>query len=128
MLVGKVRGQLGHRVGAEVAAVRHDRGQYGADVLGRGLGGRQEMAGEAQLVIDLDQELGQFHAAHVLCQPGFELGQAILRLLVQFLVESVDKRQPYSSIYSVAVARRRLQTHPRPSGLQWIRLPASGSG
>ena len=88
LLVGHVRGQLGHGVSAQIAAVRHDRGQHGADVLGRrfqALSGRQEVAREAKLVIDLDQKLGQLHAAHVLGQPGFETGQAILRFLIQFL-------------------------------------------
>jgi len=51
--------------------VRHDRGQHGADVLGRrllALRRREEIAGKAKLIVDFDQKLGQFHAAHVLRQ------------------------------------------------------------
>ena len=29
----------------------------------------------AKLIVDFDQEVGQPHAAHLLCQPGFEEGQ-----------------------------------------------------
>ena len=76
------------RVDAEIATVRHDRGQHGADVFRRrllALSGREEIAGKAKLIVDFDQEVGQPHAAHLLCQPGFEAGQTILFLLVQFL-------------------------------------------
>jgi hypothetical protein len=73
LVVGDVRGQLRHRVDAEVATVRHDRGQHGADVFGRrllALSRREEILGKAKLIVDFDQEVGQFHAAHVLRQPG----------------------------------------------------------
>jgi len=76
LLVSDVRGQLRHRVDAEVATVCHNRGKHGADVFGRrllALSGREEIAGKAKLIVDFDQEVGQFHAAHVLRQPGFEV-------------------------------------------------------
>ena len=65
-----------------------DRGQHGADVFGRrllALSRREEILGKAKLIVDFDQEVGQFHAAHVLRQPGFEAGQTVLSFLVQFL-------------------------------------------
>jgi hypothetical protein len=57
LLIGHVWSQLGHRVGAQIAAVRHDRSQHGTDVLGRRLltlSGCQEVAREGKLVIHLD--------------------------------------------------------------------------
>ena len=62
----------------EVTTVRHDRGQHGADVFRRrllALSGREEIAGKAKLIVDFDQEVGQLHTAHLLCQPGFKAGQ-----------------------------------------------------
>ena len=44
-----------------------------------------EIAGKAKLIVDFDQEVGQFHAAHVLRQPGFKVGQTVLSFLIQFL-------------------------------------------
>src|ERR1700682_2273989 len=46
------------------------------------LSGREKIEGKAKLIVDFDQEVGQPHAAHLLCQPGFEAGQTILFLLV----------------------------------------------
>ena len=50
LLVSDLRGQLRNRVDAEVATVRHDCGQLGADILGRwlfALGEREEIASKA---------------------------------------------------------------------------------
>jgi hypothetical protein len=88
LLVGNIGGQLRHRVDAEVATVRHDCGKHGADVFRRrllALSGREEIAGKGKLIVDFDQEVGQFHAAHVFRQPGFEVGQTVLSFLIQFL-------------------------------------------
>ena len=41
-----------------------------------------------------DEEVGQFHAAHVLRQPGFEVSQTVLSFLVQFLGGLGDRCQP----------------------------------
>jgi hypothetical protein len=65
-----MRWSTAHRVDTEVATVRHDRGQHGADVSVRrllALRRREEIAGKAELIVDFDQEVGQFHSAHVLC-------------------------------------------------------------
>jgi hypothetical protein len=58
-----------------------------ANILGRrlfALGRHEQIAGKARLIVDLDQEIGQFHATHPLCQSGFEVSQTVF-LLVQFL-------------------------------------------
>jgi hypothetical protein len=44
--------------------VRHDRGQHGANVLGRrflALRRREEITGKAKLIVDFDQEVEQFY-------------------------------------------------------------------
>jgi len=98
---------------AEVATVRHDRSQHGADVFGGSLlalSGREEIAGKAKLIVDFDQEVGQLHAAHLLCQPGFEAGQTILFLLFQFL-GGVGGQAPAILVnHGVVVARPHLES------------------
>lgn len=57
--------------------MRHDRGQDGADVFGRrilALSRHKEIAGKAKLIVDFDEEVGLFHAAHVLRQGQSRLG------------------------------------------------------
>jgi len=66
------------------------------------------LQGKAKLIVDFDQEVGQLHAAHLLCQPGFEAGQTILFLLVQFLGGLSGQAPPILVNHSVAVARCRL--------------------
>jgi hypothetical protein len=108
LLVGYVGGQLRHRVDAEVATVRHHRGQHGTNVLGRRLlapRGREEITGKAKLIVNFDQEVRQFHVAHVLCQPGFEVSQTILFLLVQFLGGLGGQAPAVLVSHGVAIAR-----------------------
>jgi hypothetical protein len=65
--------------------VRHDRGQHGADILGRwllALSEREEIASKTTVIVDFNQEVGQFHSAHVFRQPGLEVSQTVLTILV----------------------------------------------
>jgi hypothetical protein len=55
LVVGNVRGQLRHRVDAEVATVRHDRGQHGADVLGRSLLALSRREERLSFAVEFDQ-------------------------------------------------------------------------
>ena len=58
LLVGDVRGELGHGVQANVAAMSQHRGQLQADAVRfavRSLVRRKEVVREAQVVVDLDQ-------------------------------------------------------------------------
>ena len=69
----------------------------------------REIAGKAKLIVDFDQEVGQFHAAHVLRQPGFEVSQTVLSLLVQFLAGLGGQPPAILVNHGVAVARCRLE-------------------
>jgi hypothetical protein len=55
LVVGNVRGQLRHRVDAEVATVRHDRGQHGADVFGRSLLALSRREERLSFAVEFDQ-------------------------------------------------------------------------
>ena len=88
LLVGDALGDLGHRVQADVAAVGQHDGQERAHVfrvtpaaLGRG----HEVVGEAQVVIDLDEQVREPDRAHVLGQPSLQVVQPCLRRGVQRL-------------------------------------------
>ena len=39
----------------------------------------------AKLIVDFDQEVGQLHAAHLFCQPGFEAGQRLEEFFIDDL-------------------------------------------
>jgi hypothetical protein len=88
LLVGDPLGDLGHRVQADVAAMRQHDGQERTDVLcitHPALGGRYEVVGEAQIVIDLDEQVGEPDRAHLLGQPFPQLAQPRLGCGVQGL-------------------------------------------
>ena len=77
---------------ADVAAVREHDSQKQAHVLGvtsSALSGGQEVVGEAQVVVDLDEQVWQPGRAHSLGQPSFQAVEPCLRLGVQ-LLGSVD--------------------------------------
>ena len=66
-----------------------------ANILGRrlfALGRHEQIAGKARLIVDLDQEIGQFHATHPLCQSGFEVSQTVFPSWSSFLVGSAVSR------------------------------------
>ena len=62
LLVGDALGDLGHRVQADVAAVPEHDGQDLAHIFGvtpPALGRGQEVVGEPQVVVDLDEQVGE---------------------------------------------------------------------
>lgn len=74
VVVGDALGELRHRVGADVTAISHDGGDDCAHILDELLvlpGWREEMAGEVELVIHFNQEVGQLDRPHPCRQPTF---------------------------------------------------------
>ena len=70
--------ELRHRVRADVAAVGHHRGENVADPIRRRvlpLGLRHEAAREPQVVVDLDEQVGEADAPHVRREPRLEPGE-----------------------------------------------------
>ena len=86
LLVGDALGDLGHRVQADVAAVRQHDGQERTHVLRvtpPALSGRHEVVGETQVVIDLDEQVREPDRAHLLGQPLSQIAQPCLSRGVQ---------------------------------------------
>ena len=77
--VGDVGGDLLHGVEAEVAAVGEDRGQQGADLPGVDslLARLLEVDAEPEVVLDLDEQVGQPDRAAAGVQPAVQLGEAV---------------------------------------------------
>ena len=94
--VGDVGGDLLHGVEAEVAAVGEDRGQQRADLAGVDLllARLLEVDAEPEVVLDLDEQVGQPDGAAAGVQPAVQLGEA-LRLRRVGLLGRV--RRPASS-------------------------------
>ena len=76
--VGDVGGDLLHGVEAEVAAVGEDRGQQRADLPGVDLllPRLLEVDAEPEVVLDLDEQVGQPDGAAAGVQPAVQLGEA----------------------------------------------------
>lgn len=88
LLIGNTLRDLGHRVQADVAAVRQRCCQDHAHVFGipsSSLGRREEVIGEAQVVIDLDEQVRKPARARLPGQPSFQVAQPCLRRFVQRL-------------------------------------------
>ena len=77
--VGDVGGDLLHGVEAEVAAVGEDRGEQGADIPGVDplLAGLLEVDAEPEVVLDLDEQVGEPDRAAAGVQPAVKLGEAV---------------------------------------------------
>ena len=76
--VGDVGGDLLHGVEAEVAAVGEDRGQQRADLAGVDpLARLLEVDAEPEVVLDLDEQVGQPDRAVARVQPAVQLGEAV---------------------------------------------------
>ena len=76
--VGDVGGDLLHGVEAEVAAVGEDRGQQHADLAGVDpLGRLLEVDAEPEVVLDLDEQVGEPDRAVAGVQPAVQLGEAV---------------------------------------------------
>ena len=76
--VGDVGGDLLHGVEAEVAAVGEDRGQQRADLTGVDpLARLLEVDAEPEVVLDLDEQVGQPDRAVARVQPAVQLGEAV---------------------------------------------------
>ena len=77
--VGDVGRDLLHGVETEVAAVGEDRGEQGADLAGVDLllAGLLEVAAEPEVVLDLDEQVGQPDRAAAGVQPAVQLGEAV---------------------------------------------------
>ena len=75
--VGDVGGDLLHGVEAEVAAVGEDRGQQRADLAGVDpLARLLEVDAEPEVVLDLDEQVGEPDRAVAGIQPAVQLGEA----------------------------------------------------
>ena len=112
LLVGDALGDLGHRVQADVAAVRQHDGQERAHVLRvtpPALGGGHEVVGEAQVVIDLDEQVREPDRAHLLGQPFPQVAQPRLRRGVQRLGGVLGQVPAVLIHRGVGVAGRRLE-------------------
>ena len=100
LLVGEALGDLGHRVQADVAAVGQHDGQERAHVFRvtpAALSRRHEVIGEAEVVIDLDEQIREPDSAHLLGQPSSQVVQPGLRRRVQRFSGVRGQRQPCSS-------------------------------
>jgi len=77
--VGDVGRDLLHGVEAEVAAVGEDRGEQGADLAGVDLllAGLLEVDAEPEVVLDLDEKVGEPDGAAAGVQPAVQLGEAV---------------------------------------------------
>ena len=76
--VGDVGGDLLHGVEAEVAAVGEDRGQQRADLAGVDpLARLLEVDAEPEVVLDLDEQVGEPDRAVAGIQPAVQLGEAV---------------------------------------------------
>ena len=76
--VGDVGGDLLHGVEAEVAAVGENRGQQRADLAGVDpLARLLEVDAEPEVVLDLDEQVGQPDRAVARVQPAVQLGEAV---------------------------------------------------
>ena len=77
--VGDVGGDFLHGVKAEVAAVGEDRGEQRADIPGVDplLAGLLEVDAEPEVVLDLDEQVGQPDSATAGVQPAVQLGEAL---------------------------------------------------
>ena len=77
--VGDVGRDLLHGVEAEVAAVSEDRSQQRADLAGVDplLARLLEVDAESEVVLDLDEQVGQPDRATAGVQPGVQLGKAV---------------------------------------------------
>ena len=77
--VGDVGGDLLHGVEAEVAAVGEDRGEQRAHLPGVDplLAGLLEVDAEPEVVLDLDEQVGEPDRAAAGVQPAVELGEAV---------------------------------------------------
>ena len=77
--VGDVGGDFLHGVEAEVAAVGEDRGEQRADIPGVDplLAGLLEVDAEPEVVLDLDEQVGQPDSATAGVQPAVQLGEAL---------------------------------------------------
>jgi hypothetical protein len=73
LLVGHALGDLGHRLQADIAAVRQLDGQeraYALRVAAAAPGRGHEVIGEAQVVIDLDEQVREPDRPYLLGQPS----------------------------------------------------------
>ena len=77
--VGDVGRDLLHGVEAEIAAVGEDRGEQGADLAGVDLllAGLLEVDVESEIVLDLDEQVGQPDRGTAGVQPAMQLGEAV---------------------------------------------------
>ena len=76
--VGDVGRDLLHGIEAEVAAVGEDRGEQHADFSGVDLlAGLLEVAAEPEVVLDLDEQVGEPDGAAAGVQPAVQLGEAV---------------------------------------------------
>ena len=94
--VGDVGGDLLHGVEAEVAAVGEDRGEQRAHLPGVDplLAGLLEVDAEPEVVLDLDEQVGEPDRAAAGVQPAVELGEAVRLRRVGLL----HRRVPYCAL------------------------------